>query len=446
MRAKETRYARTDDGLHIAYGVAGDGPIQTLLVSNWLSDVESTLTLPVIGEVLERIASFTRLTWFDQPGSGQSDPVAGDMPTLENFSDSIRVVMDDAKMEQAALLVWDIGTPAAIMFAATHPERVSHLVICGGSARFTADADYAGISTESLAQVVDALVGMWGTTTYALFLAPSMAGDEKASQAVASWARNALSPGMARRIFSMALGLDVRALLPLVAAPTLLLHFASAMASAPVSQAEYMAEHLPNAMLRVFESADHIPHQEDAFEWLVAEMQEFLTGERPTPPVDDRVLATVLFTDFVDSTAKAAALGDARWKTILDDHDALVRRQLERFRGRYINTTGDGVLATFDGPARAVRCAQAICDGVRALGIEVRSGLHTGEVELRGEDIGGIAVHIAARVMARAGAGEVIVSSTVKDLVAGSGIVFADRGTHTLKGVPEEWRLYAVEL
>ncbi len=445
MRPLETHFARSDDGLHIAYRVLGDGPIDTILVPNWITDVDSLIAVPPLGAQIERLASFSRVAWFDQPGSGQSDPVAADMPSLEDFADSIRVVMDDLKMERAALLAWDISTPAAIMFAATYPERVSHLVIMGGSARMTADEGYPGYPVEHLDRLVDFLVGMWGTTAYGRFLCPSMAGDEDACRAVASWGRHALSPGMARRMFTMALGLDVRALLPFVGAPTLLLHFAGAQAGAPVSQAEYMAEHLSNARLRTSESADHLPYQQEQFAWLMAEMQEFLTGERPTAPVDNRVLATVMFIDIVGSTEHAARLGDRRWTEVLNQHDAVAHREIERHRGRKVNPTGDGLLATFDGPARAVRCAQAICEGVRLLGIEIRAGLHTGEVELRGEDIGGIAVHIGQRVSALAGAGEVLVSRTVTDLVAGSGLQFVERGEKELKGVPGTWAVFAVQ-
>src|SRR5437660_4412815 len=249
---------------------------------------------------------------------------------------------------------------------------------------------------------------------------------------------------MARSMFTMALGLDVRSLLPFVGAPPLLLHFAGAQAEAPVSQGEYMAEHLSNARLRTSESADHLPYQQGQFAWLMAEMQEFLTGERPTAPVDNRVLATVMFIDIVGSTEHAARMGDRRWTEVLNQHDAVAHREIERHRGRKVNPTGDGLLATFDGPARAVRCAQAICEGVRPLGIEIRAGLHTGEVELRGDDIGGIAVHIGQRVSSLAGPGEVLVSRTVVDLVAGSGIDFEDRGEQELKGVPGTWRLLAV--
>lgn len=437
-------YARRN-GDHVAYAVRGDGPLDVVMVSNWLTDVESSLDVPIVGEFVERTASYSRLVWFDQPGTGHSDPIFGEMPSVETFADTIEVVMDAAGVERAALLAWDLATAPAVMFAATRPERVSGLVICGGTARWLADGEYPGISPNELEPTVEALVEMWGTPRYGTFLAPSMAADTATCEAVARWLRQALSPGMARRVYTLGIQADVRALLPSISCPALVIGSRTELV-APLAQVEYLAKHLPQGRLEVFDSADHLPYQRDHREWTHETIQQFLTGGRPKPPVDQRILTTVLFTDLVASTEIAARLGDQRWRVRLDDADTIAAAEIESYRGRLIKTTGDGVLATFDGPARAIRCAAAIKDSVRrATGLEVRSGVHTGEIELRGEDIGGIAVHIAARVMSRAEPGQVLASSTVRDLVVGSGIEFAAAGAHELKGVPGTWSLFAVD-
>ena len=438
-------YARRN-GDHVAYAVRGDGPPDVVFVSNWLTDVESTWDAPFLGEQLERFVGYSRVIWFDQPGTGHSDPILGEMPSVETFADTIEVVMDAAEVERAALVAWDLATAPAVMFAASRPDRVSALVTVGGSARWLADDGYPGIPPDEFDRRVEELVRIWGKPEYGAFLAPSMASDREACQAIGRWLRQALSPGMARRLYALALGTDVRSLLGSVSCPALVIGSRSARGAAPLSQVRYLAEHLPHARLAVFDTADQLPYQRDHREWFHGTIQEFLTGQRPQPSVGDRVLATVLFTDLVSSTEAAARLGDREWGERLEDIEHAADEEVARYKGRVIKTTGDGVLATFDGPARAVRCAAAIRDAVaRRTGLELRAGVHTGEIELRNADIGGIAVHIAARVVALAGPGEVLTSSTVKDLVVGSGLTFTDKGDHDLRGVPGTWRLYAAD-
>jgi class 3 adenylate cyclase len=437
------RYARRN-GDHVAYAVRGSGPPDVVLVSNWLTDVESTLDVRIVRDFVDDIASYGRLAWFDQPGTGHSDPIVGEMPSIETFADTIEVVMDTAGIERAALVAWDLATAPAVMFAATRPDRVSALVVCGGSARWLADGEYPGIAEDELDQTVETLVEMWGTPRYGAFLAPSMAADAEACELIARWLRHSLSPGMARRVFALAMRADVRSLLQSVSCPALVIGSRGDL-SVPLAQLEYLAERLPDGHLALFDSADHLPYQRDHREWMQDAIQQFLTGRRAEHRIEERILSTVMFTDLVASTETAARLGDRRWRERLDDAEAIAAAEIETHRGRLVKTTGDGVLATFDGPARAVRCAARITDAVaRATGLEVRAGIHAGEIELRGDDIGGIAVHIAARVMSSAQPGQVLASSTVKDLVVGSGIEFAATGEHELKGVPGTWSLFAV--
>lgn len=439
----EIRYAVQND-LHIAYSVEGNGPPDVVLVPNWLTDVESMMDVPVMGDQMARIASFGRIVNFDQPGTGHSDPVMGEMPSLETYVDAVRIVMDAADVQRATLLAWDMSLPAAIMFVAAHPERVAGIVTIDGTARWLADGDYPGIPADSIDATVGSLVAMWGKHDYARFLSPSASGDLEFCEAVARWLRIALSPGMVRRVFGMALRFDVRTLLGSVVCPVLLLQSSRALAGGRLAHAEYLAAHLPAAQLNVFDTADHVPYTRAHWDWMMNAIEEFVTGERPAATVEERVLATELFTDIVSSTERAARLGDAEWRNVLRRHDELVAKAVERYRGRTVKSTGDGTLATFDGPARAIRCARELVDAVGRLGLEIRAGVHTGELEVLGEDIGGIAVHIGARVQALAGPGEVLVSSTVKDLVVGSGIEFDDRGSHELKGVPGKWSIFAV--
>jgi len=434
----DIRYARQGD-LHIAYRIEGTGPPDVVVVPNWITNLEVWPTVPFVRDWLARMTAFARVIYFDHPGTGLSDPLPGNqMPTLETFADSVRAVMDHTGVEASALYAWDHGAPAAILFATTYPQRVTRLIINEGTARRKADVDYPGIHPESVDAAVDYLVSIWGTTQCVHAFFPEFADDPDQSERFASWLRQALSPGMARRVFEMVYEFDVRPLLPLVAAPTLLLYRPGNFVS-PTGHERYLAEHIPSAELFAF---DRWSRAETVR--LVGHIQSFLTGEPPAPLTEDRELATVMFTDIVSSTERIVRLGDAEWSTLLDRHNQIADRCITDFRGRFVETTGDGVLATFDGPTRAVNCACAIRDAVRPLDIDVRAGLHSGEVRVAGSEVRGIAVHIGARVSSIAGPGEVLVSSTVKDLVTGSGIRFEDRGSHVLKGVPDEWRIYAV--
>jgi class 3 adenylate cyclase len=389
----------------------------------------------------ERIASFARVINFDRRGSGLSDPVA-EAPTLEQRMDDVRAVMDAVGSERAALLGISEGVPMSILFAATYPERVQALVCCGGMARTTEDDDYPwGAPVEALLESgTELLLPYWGTGAMIEVAAPTQADDPDSRAFFARMERGSASPGMLAQLAQMFLEIDVRDVVPSVHTPALILHRRHDRL-VNVRNGRWLAEHMPNARLVELPGDDHSLWYGDP-ELAFGEVQEFLTGTRYQPE-PERVLATVVFTDVVDSTRTAAELGDRRWREVLDRHQLTVRKALERFGGREVKSTGDGFLATFDGPARAVRCARTILDSSEQQGIRVRAGLHTGECEVMGDDLGGIAVHIAARVSAVAGPSEVLVSRTVKDLVAGSGLEFSERGAHELKGVPDTWELYA---
>jgi class 3 adenylate cyclase len=355
--------------------------------------------------------------------------------------DDVRAVMDAAGSERAALFGISEGGPMSLLFAATYPERTSALVLYGSYARRTWAADHPfGRSTEEMSRVIETMERDWGGPVGVEIWAPSLAGDERLCHWWANYLRLAASPGAAITVLRMNMEIDVRHVLPSVRVPTLIIHRTGDRVT-HVEQARYLAAYIPGARLTELPGDDHLPYVNG--DQIIDEVEEFLTGTRPEADID-RVLATVLFTDIVGSTERAAALGDRRWRDLLAGYYATARRELARFRGREVDTAGDGFFAAFDGPARAIRCAQAISAGVRPLGIEVRAGLHTGECEMIGVKVGGIAVHIGARVAALARPGEVLVSNTVKDLVAGSGLCFEERGIHTLKGVPGEWRLYAL--
>jgi len=443
MSTPQTRYAKSE-GVSIAYQVVGEGSIDVVFVPGFATHIELLWSLPPIGRFFERLSSFSRLILFDKRGTGMSDPVA-DVPTLEQRIDDVRAVMDAASCEQAALLGVSEGGAMSALFAATHPARVRALVLYGAMARTTEAPDYpwatpADALRESAAEFMAPYWGQQAEVFIELF-APSMAGgDPQALDALAREQRFAASPGMLQQIFEMFLDIDVRAVLPTVHVPTLVLHRRGDRV-VNWRAGRDLAERIPGARYVELPGLDHLPWAGDS-DAVLGEIEEFLTGARSVPE-PDRVLATVMFTDIVGSTDRAAQLGDTRWRELLATHHAAVRSQLARFRGREVKTLGDGFLAMFDGPARAIRCGQAIAAEARSLGIEVRVGLHTGEVELIGEDVGGIAVHIAARVGALATDGEVLTSSTVKDLVAGSGIDFVDRGMIELKGVADEWHLFA---
>ena len=448
MERPQTRYARSGD-LSIAYQVVGDGPADLVATPGFVSHVEYHWEEPAFARYLRRLAAFSRLIVFDKRGTGMSDRVAG-VPTMEERMDDIRAVMDAAGSERAVLFGVSEGVPMSALFAATYPERTSALILYGGFASNIRQPDYpwAPPADEKRTQIdarARTIHRTWGTdegTAEALGrFAPSMAGDESFRRWFATVMRLSVSPGAAIALSRMNAEIDIRHVLPAIRVPTLVLH-RTGDREQHVDEGRYLARHIPGAKFVELPGDDH-PSFIGDMDAVVDEIEEFVTGVRPDRE-PDRVLATVLFTDIVGSTEHAVRLGDRRWRDLQERHHALVRRELARHRGKEIDTAGDGFLATFDGPARAIRCAKAIGAGVRELGLEVRAGLHTGECELRGKRVSGIAVHTGARVAAQAGPGEVLVSSTVKDLVAGSGLQFEDRGVHALKGVPGEWRLYAV--
>ena len=435
----ETRYAKSGD-VNIAYQVVGAGPRDLVLVPGWVSNSEVFWEEPGLSRFLRRLASFSRLILFDKRGTGLSDRVT-DLPTLETRMDDVRAVMDAVGSERAALLGYSEGGPMCALFAATYPARTSALIMIGSYGRRTWAPEYPwGPTPEQHQEFFSKCEREWGGPVGLDARGPSVARDERFRQWWARLLRMGASPGANLALLRMNAEVDVRHVLPAVRVPTLILHSVGDRAL-DVRASRYMAERIPGAKYVELPGDDHLPWLSDA-DAILDEVEEFLTGVRHGPE-PDRVLATVLFTDIVGATERAVALGDRRWRDLLDSHQALVRRELARFRGHEVDTAGDGFLATFDGPARAIRCACAISDEARQLGLEIRAGLHTGECELIGNKVGGIAVHIGARVAASAAPGEVRVSSTVKDLVAGSGLRFSDRGVHTLKGVPGEWRLFA---
>lgn len=430
----ETRYALNGD-LRVAYRASPEGERDIVLVPNWFTCCEHLPELPSLQGWVEAMTSLGRLIFFDQPGTGASDPVTPDaLPTLEQWSDSVTAVLDDLGSREAVLVASNFAFAPAALFAATHPSRTTALVVLDGYA----DAGGTAFIRDEAAA---ALAHMWGSGKIPHLNNPDMPWNEEIRAAWARHERLAASPRTVALMFPVVTELDVRAVLPTVRVPTLVVQHADGLTIPPV-KGKHIAELIPDARY-VEVPGRNLYHIVEPWRDSFQEIAEFLTGEQ-ADVADDRVLATVLFTDIVDSTRRAAEIGDRDWRALLDAHDAVVRAQLARFRGREVNTSGDGFLATFDGPQRAIRCAMAIRDAVQALGIEVRSGLHTGEVELRGNDIGGIAVHIGARVSALAGPNDVLVSSTLHDLVIGSGLGFEEHGTHQLKGVPGEWRLLAV--
>jgi len=430
----ETRYALNGD-LRVAYRTTREGPRDIVSVANWHTCCEILPELPSLQGWVEALTSIGRLIYFDQPGTGASDPVTpGALPTLEQWADSIAAVLDDLGSREAVLVAPAVAFAPAALFAATHPSRTTALVVFDGYADAGGTAfvrDEAHAAQES----------WWGTGETQHFVNPDMPWNEEIRASWARMERLAASPRTLALMMPLLSELDVRAVLPTIRVPTLVVHHAED-AIIPPAKGRYIAEHIPGAKY-VELPGRNMYHSVEPWRASFQEIAEFLTGHQ-AEVADDRVLATVLFTDIVDSTRRAAEIGDRDWHALLDAHDAVVRAQLVRFRGREVNTSGDGFLATFDGPQRAIRCAMAIRDAVRSLGIEVRAGLHTGECEVRGDDIGGIGVHIGARVSALAGPNDVLVSSTLRDLVIGSGLEFEDRGAHEIKGVPGEWHLFAV--
>ncbi len=444
----DIRYARNGE-VSIAYSVLEPAdqdpaapPVPDLVfVGGFVSHLEVAWEWAPSREFFERLAGFARVIVWDKREQGLSDRL-GQPPTLETGMDDMRAVMDAAGVGAASLFGVSEGGPMSILFTASYPERVNHLILFGTYARLTWAEDYpVGVQRDVLERWLEKTVSQWGGPAGLDVFAPSLAGDEEFASWWAHLLRAGTSPRAALELFRMYLDLDVRPALAAITAPTLVMQ-KSGDRVAPVNWGRALAAAMPYARYLEFPGEDHLFLAGD-HEPVLGEIEEFVTGARRVRE-PERVLATVLFTDIVDSTARAASLGDQDWRRVLERHDELVRRELGRYRGREIKHTGDGFLASFDGPGRAVQCAAAITEGVRRFGLEVRAGVHTGECELRGDDIAGMAVHIGARVGATAKPGEVLVSSTVKDLVAGSGLRFEDRGARALKGVPDEWRLYCL--
>jgi pimeloyl-ACP methyl ester carboxylesterase len=435
----ETRYAKSGD-LNIAYQVVGEGPLDLIYVPGWISNVELNWEEPSHAHVLERLSGFSRLILFDKRGTGLSDPVALDaMPTLEERMDDVRAVLDAVDCKQAALFGFSEGGLMSVLFAATYPERISALVLYGTFAKRIRTPDYPWApSPEDRAVELEELERNWSVRMDLDNLAPSE--DDAFKDRLATYFRRSASPGAALALMRMNTQLDVRDVLPSIQAPTLVLHRTDDR-DVKVEEGRWIASQIPGATFVELPGDSHTLWAGNTDE-VVDELEQFLTGARRGPE-PDRVLATVLFTDIVGSTEQATRLGDRRWRGLLERHHDVVRQQLERFSGREVDTAGDGFLATFDGPARAIRCAYAIHSGTGPLGVSIRAGVHTGECEVFGDKVAGLAVHTGARVASQAGPGEVLVSETVKDLVAGSGIAFEDRGEHELKGVGPR-HLYSV--
>lgn len=441
MDSPETRYAKSGD-VNVAYQVAGEGPLDLVYVPGWVSNIGMMWEEPSRADFLTRLASFSRLILFDKRGTGLSDRVPNDrLPTLEQRMDDVRAVLDAVGSERAALLGHSEGANMSLLFGATYPQRTTHLILLGAFAKRIRTVDYPWASTaeerERLAQTIEHEWPFVDLTD----MAPSRVGDERFWEEIAAYMRNSASPGAAAALLRMNSQIDTRAVLPTVRVPALVMTRRGDR-DVKVEESRWLAEQIPGARFVELPGDEHQIWVGDK-DSMLDEIEAFLTGVRRRPD-PDRVLATVLFTDVVGSTEQAAALGDRRWAELIEHHHSLVRRELDRFRGVEVDTAGDGFLARFDGPARAIGCACAIRDGVRALDLQIRAGLHTGECELAEGSARGIAVHTGARVAALAGPEEVLVSSTVKDLVAGSGIEFEERGLHELKGVPGTWQLYAV--
>jgi class 3 adenylate cyclase len=436
----EVRFARSGD-VDIAYRIVGDGPIDLVYAQGAYTHLEIYWELPQFRRYCERLAEFTRLILFDKRGMGMSDRVPG-ATTLEQRMDDIRAIMDAAGSGRAAVMGESEGGPLAMLFAAAHPERTVSLILQGAEVRERTDEEWPwGESTpEEFEAAMATLPERWGKGLGIDAIAPSVAGQPWARAWRGRVQLHAHTPGSAEAFMRMAYDIDVRHVVPAINVPTLVVH-AVDDAVCHVENARYLARNIPGAKYVELDTDDHVPWFDP--DETLAEIREFLTGQREAR-TRNRLLATVLFTDLVGSTAQAVELGDRRWRDLLEQHHASVRRELARFDGNEVDTAGDGFFATFDGPARAIRCAQAIVDSVRRLGLAVRAGLHTGEVELADGKVAGIAVNIGARVATQARSGEVLVSGTVRDLVAGSGLEFEDRGTAALKGVPGEWRLFAV--
>jgi class 3 adenylate cyclase len=440
----EVRYAQGEEG-HVAYAVYGDGPQDVLFIPSWATNLEIMWEEPSVVRYFDRLARFSRVMCFDKRGSGLSDPVSlASLPTLEAWMDDARLAMDAAGSTRAALIGDTEGGLMAMLFAATYPERTAALVLINSFARWRRADDYpTGMPEAAFERLLAAYRAAWGTGAIMERTAPGTAQDLRFRHWQGRLERLAMPPSAAATMYRWIIEMDVRVVLASIRVPTLIIHRADNL-HYRVGHGRYLASAIAGATYVELRGADSYPFYAGDTDLVLDEVEAFLTGRRQVT-THDRVLATVMFTDIVGSTELAARLGDQSWLDLRGAHDALVRQLIERYRGREISTTGDGFLATFDGPARAVRCGVEIAAAVRTLGLEVRVGLHTGEVELGVGAIGGIAVHLAQRVMASGGASRVTVSSTVKDLVIGSGIDFVERGTRALKGVPGVWQLFEVE-
>jgi pimeloyl-ACP methyl ester carboxylesterase len=436
----ETKYAKSGD-VNIAYQVVGGGSVDLVIVPGWLSNIEAFWDEPSFVRFLQRLASFSRVILFDKRGTGLSDRVT-DTPTLEERMDDVRAVMDNVGSERAAVLGYSEGGPMCALFSATYPERALSLIMIGSYARRTRTEDYPwGVEEAKLEEHLESIRRDWGGPVGLIERAPSVANDDRFRRWWARFLRMSASPATAIALTRANGEIDVRHILPTIRVPTLIIH-AKGDRAIKFEQGQHLAEQIPGAKLVSLPTEDHIPWI-GCPELILDEVEEFLTGIRTRSDMN-RVLYTVMFTDIVGSTKLASRMGDQRWRDLLDAHHMAVRRELSVFRGQEIDTAGDGFHATFDGPARAIHCARAIRDSVQDLGLPVRIGVHIGECEVKGERLSGIAIHVGARIVAKADADQIVVSQTVKDLVAGSGIEFKDYGVHMLKGVPDEWHLYAV--
>ena len=438
------KYATNRDGQSVAFEVIGDGPLDLVFIPDWVGNLDVMWEDPTLAAFLERLARFSRVICFDKRGTGLSDPVPlGAVPTWEEWMYDVGTVMDAAESRRAAIFGHGDGGGMALLFAATSPERTTALVLADAYARRMRAEDYPwGLPEEAVPKMVDAILKSWGTGEAARVGAPSLAGNAAFIEWRGRFERLAMSPGQFNPVYPRTYDVDLRWLLPTVRVPTLVLHRAGNRYVVP-GNGRFLADSIDGARYIELQGDDHFFHAGDV-EAMLGPVEEFLTGSRAVPE-PERVLATVLFTDIVGATSVAERMGDGAWRELLDRHHAVVRRELKRFNGREIDTAGDGFFASFEGPARGVRCAMAIRDAIRPLGIEIRAGLHTGECERSGEKLAGIAVHIGARVAGLAEADEVLVSRTVKDLVSGSGLIFVDRGVHQLKGVSDSWQLYRAE-
>jgi class 3 adenylate cyclase len=444
MDIPETKFTQSGD-VTIAYQVIGSGPMDLVLIPGFVSHVEHAWEDPSFTRFLTQLASFSRVIMFDKRGTGLSDRIGG-IPTLEERMDDARAVMDAADSQKAAFFGVSEGGPMSVLFAATYPDRATALILYGSIAKGARAPDYPwgpDLTNERTKAWFEGWRTQWGGPYGIESRAPSMADDKTFRQWFAKYLRLSASPSAVIKVFEMNMLIDVREILPTIRVPTLVLHRVGDRVIS-VEQGRFLAEHIPGAKLVELSGEDHLWWVGDT-ESITNEVQEFLTGEQSPPVEVDRVLATVLFTDIVNSTGRTAQMGDSRWKDVLDTHNAVMLKEIEHFRGRAIRSTGDGYLAVFDGPGRAIRCGAAVNRELRQRGIEIRAGVHTGEIDIMGEDVGGIAVNIAARVLAEAADNEVWVSRTVKDLVVGSGFNFTDKGSFGLKGVPGEWSLFSVE-